>query len=215
MYDSKDKIVQAMFWAHMVLQHDRICCVDGVAHVPVSLDDLIKTIIEISGWDVTILEVDFVAESTHGRLERYDGKRAEIHIRSNLSVAEQRFVTAKELMHLVVDTNEDYSPYGDQIIDELVGRGLLGRYNMPNDVSRPSVSDVITEMAATEVLFPLQLRPNCLERVQRGETTYVALATEYDVPHDCVSRALNISYLDACDEAIVHAQSKIQNEKNT
>jgi len=208
MYETKDKIVDAMVGAIKVLQHPLLLNTsDSKPHVPIYIDDMFTAVQEISGYSITMREVNFDAEHTHGRFERYKGNIAKIDVRAGLSVAEQRFVTAKELMHLIVDTREDYSPYGDQIIEELIDRGLLGKYNLASDISRPTASDVITEMAATEVLFPIQLRSAELSRVQRGETTYAKLATDYDVPNDCISRALNKSYIDACQEALNHVTS--------
>lgn len=212
-YNSSDKIVGAMYGAHRVLSHPKmIDSESGMPYRPISMDDLYTVVSEISGFDIEMRDVNFEAKYLHGRIEIYDGKRAKIDVRAGLNEADKRFVTAKELMHLVIDANEDYCPYGDQIIDELIDRGLVGKYNLVPEVSRPAASDVITEIAATEVLFPLSFRMEEMARVRNPNdpTSYVKLATEYEVPNDCVSRALSEQYLAECGKAIDEVMAKFE-----
>jgi len=104
--------------------------------------------IPIHLWDVT-----FEGRITGSRIERYND-RIEISIQSGQDERWKRFCSAKELIHLLIDGQEDVSPYGHDRIDELLAKGLIGLASGVNPTGNPTQSELVAEIAAIEILYP-------------------------------------------------------------
>jgi Zn-dependent peptidase ImmA (M78 family) len=159
-----------------------------------------KDVVEAqSGWIIEKKRVPFAASHLRGRIERYingSNKRAIIHIRDDQDEYWKRYVFAKELMHLVVDSEIDLSPYGDKRIEELISYGYFGDPSIEGLACDPTQSEVIAEIVALEVLYPLHLRSEDLEKRSKRETDINSIARKYGIPMTKAGIALSKRYLE-------------------
>jgi len=120
-----------------------------------------------------------------------------------LSAFWKRFVALKELMHILVDKDDDdLTPYGDIILEKLVLEGHIGVISGNGD-EPPAQSELVAEVAAIEVIYPVGLRTNDSKQIQDpdSEITMAKVGLRYEAPGPIISTALNDEYL----EFIVHA----------
>lgn len=197
MYETSKEIVRAYLIAQDLLDKLTI----GPASSPkpcISIEQLQDVIVSETGCVVEKYEVPFAASHIRERIERYDqGRRAIIHVRQDQDDAWKRFVTAKALLHIKIDRQEeDFCPYGDQTLEELIRRGHFGQASMPELGGEPPHSEVLAEMAALEVLYPLSLREGDVDQLVKRSTTMLQLAHRYGIPPSYAATALDKFYLD-------------------
>lgn len=158
----------------------------------------LKTIIErLYNVEITIRQVDFPAEHLRGLIEVYHGgKQAKVYIRQNQEDRWKRFVTVKELCHVIIDRPEDWSHDGCDTIERLVLGEMAGFDGDENNGLR---SEVLAERVALELAYPHEHRWADLERVRSGQITTAALAEQYNTPDEIIQRVLRPRYLNACD----------------
>ena len=104
-------------------------------------------------------------------------------------------MTAKELLHLVIDNDDDFNPYGDETLEYLVELGHFGWLNSGDPFAGFVQSEVVAEIAALEVLYPLRFRSADLKKLHDKDTTRAALGVIYEIPSQYVATALNDDYL--------------------
>lgn len=193
MYLTADKVINALMCAQDVLD-DPAIYQGNTDLIPVSIDALSDVIAGKSGYTIVMRDVAFEATYMFARCEKYGDQRAEIDVRANLAEDWKRFVAAKELLHLVVDSDEDMSPYGDETLDKLVREGHIGVISQNGD-DAPAQSELIAEVAAMELLYPIQCRVTDVKMLVDGTTTQQKLALHYGVPVNFVDTALSPDYL--------------------
>jgi len=193
---TKDKIKNAVVCAQQVLSQAEVFHGD-CKKLPVSVDAVTDYIADTCSVDIEIREVIFEATHLKGRKETYEDGRVIIEIRSNLSDFWKRFVALKELMHILVDKDEDdLTPYGDVILEKLVLEGHIGVISGNGD-DPPAQSELVAEVAAIEVIYPIGLRRADSEEIQNpdSEITMSKIGLKYEAPGPIISTALNLEYL--------------------
>jgi hypothetical protein len=198
MYLSGDKLGMACQLASGLLKSLTIG-VSGPGRFVISVEQMKDVIEAQTGWVIEKKRVLFDAVHLRGRIERYRderGQRAVIHIRDDQDEYWKRYVFAKELMHLVVDTEIDLSPYGDKRIEELISYGYFGDPSVDGLPGDPTQSEVIAEIVALEVLYPMHLRSGDLAMRANRETDIDSIARKYGIPRTKAGLALNTRYLD-------------------
>ncbi len=141
---------------------------------------------------VDMYEVLFTAEYFAGKVERYADNRARVLVRSKLAEDMKRFVTVKELCHLVIDEQDDWSTMGVDTIKSLLVEWELAANNgdgNPNP-SSPLQSEFLAEIAATEFMYPFLYRDQDMAKLEANETDVDKIAFEHEIPAFAVEQAL-------------------------
>ncbi len=182
------EIAAALEKVATVKKHELILCREP-EQIPVDINNLIAAVGELTSTYIEVNEVDFEGEHVHGMLERYED-RSQIWIKRDQLDDYKNLATAKELCHLLVDSAEHFSPRGASTIKDMV-KELV----MPDSVDGANVaSEYIAEVAAIEILYPIEFREGDLAELVDGSETRKTLALRYDVPEYVVSRVLNPTY---------------------
>jgi hypothetical protein len=197
MYLNSENLVRALSVSDQLLK--LLTIGDPSAGKPViSIEQLQDIVQEATGVSIEKYEVAFEATYLKGRIERYDGgKKAIIHIRANQTLDWKRFVTAKELIHILLDGSEHFSPYGDKTLDELIRKGHFGLASLGPPGIGPAQSEIVAEIAALEVLYPRNLREPDVNALAAGEITRVQIAHRYGIPPNYAATAIDLEYLHA------------------
>jgi hypothetical protein len=104
---------------------------------------------------ISIIDVSFEGRIVGSRLERYKD-RIDIAICANQDRNWKRFCAIKELVHILIDTEIDFSPYGNERIEELLGAGLIGLASGVNPTAIPTQSELVAEICAIEIMYPAE-----------------------------------------------------------
>lgn len=146
---------------------------------------------DIYGLKVEMLKVSFRADHVRGKVERYNNGTARVLIRADQSAEFLRFVTVKELCHLIIDEEDDWSSAGVETI-----RGLLKEWDLirenghgHTEPSEPLQSEKLAEIAAIEMMYPRQFRSHDLAKIVAKETTVQKIAMQHDVPAYVIEQA--------------------------
>ncbi|MFW5654957.1 MAG: hypothetical protein ACOCYW_04835 [Roseicyclus sp.] len=199
MYLTADKVTNALLKAQHVLARPEIFAGD-IRLIPISIDQLKDTVAEMSGYEIIARHVSFDGSYILGRCEKWDNKKAIIDIKYDLAEDWARFVTAKELLHLIIDSEEDMSPYGDEILEKLVQEGHIGVISKNGD--KPAAqSELVAEVAAIELLYPIQLRLQDYAERDRRPLNMRKLALRYGIPVNFIETAFSAGYLGTIREA--------------
>lgn len=151
-----------------------------------SIEDFQYVIENMYGIKIEKYAVPFEANFLRGMMERYE-KRAIIYVRKDMSYELIRFTAVKEMCHIAIDQEEDWSSSGHETI-----RDLVSEYSIQNDKEAEitSQSEMLAEIAATELLYPFDHRQIDRKKVENGETTIGKIANHYKIPQFIVSRGL-------------------------
>jgi Zn-dependent peptidase ImmA (M78 family) len=205
-YLTADKVVNGLICAQKVLKDPRVW--NGRPDfLPVSVDAARVVIEELSGYKVTMRSVSFDAKHVFARVEKYKDKTATVDVRHNLSEDWKRFVAAKELLHLIIDKDEDMSPYGDETLDKLVRDGHIGIISQNGD-KPPAQSELIAEVAAMELLYPIQNRPSDLGDVKAEKSSFAKLSIRYGIPPNFIDTVFSEGYRETLMAAFTQTQGK-------
>jgi Zn-dependent peptidase ImmA (M78 family) len=134
--------------------------------------------------------VPFEATFLRGLIERYANKVI-IYVRKNQDEDWKRFVTIKELCHIVIDEKEDWSASGASIIKNLISEHKL---NKMTAAPRAVQSEIFAEIAAIELLYPFNARAADIVALDYGSMTLARIAGYYKIPEAIVERALSENY---------------------
>lgn len=195
MNSTSDKLLKAFGIADQLLQKLTIGAPDGAKPV-ISIEELHEVIATETGVTIEKYEAVFEAQHLRGRIERWDdGRLAKIHIRQDQPIDWKRFVTAKELIHIQIDEKFEFSPHGDETLDELVRKGHFGLASLPDLVGDPAQSEVLAEIAALEVLYPYQFREADVRALGDKEINRIQIAHRYGIPNRYAATAIDPAYL--------------------
>ena len=166
----------------------------------VSIEDLKDVISEYVPIKIEVEELDWNAQRYWGTIQRFDNL-ARIYVAmqgekdepGRLSYCEQRFVVAKEMGHLVIDSPDNFTVNAVDLVEELCAPMLAkldGRHQLQ--------SEYITEIFAIECLFPYNRRQAHIQQIRDGSTTALEVATHFRVPEKQVRVAMHPDYEQAC-----------------
>ena len=177
-------------------EDQRLYCLDP-ERIPVSLDDLIYIVEEKYEVCISISHVDFEGEHLRGMLERAN-ERVDIYIRESQTYSWKRFITAKEIGHIVIDEPEDWAIDPVGTIGGVLLHSVLGSSkDDEEDNAPPEVqSERLATVAAAELLFPHELRATARAQLQDGEITMRRLALDFEIPDSVVSWILSDRYIE-------------------
>ena len=157
-----------------------------------SSTNLIRAIGEAYGVKVELFEVAWSALHVSGNTERRSDNTARIYVRSDLPTQWKRFVAIKELCHVMLDEQDDWSACGIETIESLLTEWRLVSENGRGHESPPKAlqSEMLAEIAAIELLYPAEYRNSDIEKLKTGETTLDKIALEHEVPAFIIENAL-------------------------
>ena len=197
---SKSKLRNGVLRARELLNDSRVF-VDTRSGGQISIDGLQAVVHEHRGIPVKVHDVAFDAANIRGRMERYT-THIDIHIRRNMDSEWKRIVTAKELLHAIIDDDEDCTPYGNLTLEELVAEGRIGHLCNESTNGKPVQSEWIAEVAAIELMYPNHYRVDDERALSRGEASLSHLALRFDIPEMFIETALQPSYRRAIASAL-------------
>lgn len=151
-----------------------------------------RAIEEIYNLTIEMVKVSFQADHLRGKVERYEGNRARILIKAQQAAEFIRFVTVKELCHLMIDETDDWSSHGVDTITglqkewQLIGENGTGHEDPVDSLK----SEMLAEIAAIEMVYRRTYRANDVIKIRAQETTIAKIALEHDIPEYAVDHAL-------------------------
>lgn len=162
--------------------------------LPVSVEDIQWAIESKYGLKIEKRLVDFEARHIRGMMERYQDGTAKVYVRRaqtpdpEQNIFWQRFISVKEMIHLAIDEPEDFSPRGTETIEELIRDHSFEAMKPAREEIQ---SEVLAELAAFELLYPMEFRLADTDAV----TSYSVLAVQYAVPDYVIERCLSSGYM--------------------
>lgn len=125
------------------------------------------------------------------------GAEVRICIDKNLSTEWERYITVKELCHLIL-TDPEYMTEEPTTLLEL----MIHEETTPKDGEAPLdlVSDMWAKWAAYELLLPHDARPGAREKLAEVGGLF-SLSATYQIPEHVVEFVLSDGYMETCDEA--------------
>jgi hypothetical protein len=97
------------------------------------------------------------------------------------------------MVHLAIDTPEDWCAEGTETIEELIREHAFGGL----EVAREEIqSETLAEVAAIELLYPFEFRAADLA----SQESLSALSVRYQIPEYAIGRALAPSYMKLATE---------------
>lgn len=156
-------------------------------HPRLSIEDIYRVVSQAYNMQIIKTQVVFEAQFLRGMIERY-ADRALIRVRQDQEDDWKRFAAVKELCHVFIDEQEDWSTEGVHTIDD-----LLVEYAIRNghESHRVTQSEILAEIAAIEIMYPYDHRCHDLEQLAERNTTQIRIATYFAIPKAIVSRALS------------------------
>lgn len=164
--------------------------VDGMQ---LSVDTLRASIADMYGLTIEMYEVLATGRHVAGNVERYADGRAVILVKSELSDATKRFVAVKELCHLMIDEDDDWSTAGVNTLREMKAEIDLAAKDgegVPNP-TRTQQSEYLAWMAAVALMYPCEYHAGDRQRLADEETTVAKLGLQHDMPPYIVETALD------------------------
>lgn len=184
------KLVSALKKVAVVREQLDVLCV-GKQEPALRVMDLHHVVGEIYGLKIEMLKVDFAADHLKGKVERYNDGRARVLVRADLSEPEQRIVAIKELCHLLLDEEDDWSADGPSTLDALLAESveMLATGQGVSNPSSPLHSELMAMLAATELAYPPEYRESDRQKIADNEATTSSIALEHDVPAYVIEHA--------------------------
>lgn len=169
----------------------------GVDSQFMSVDELLEHISATYDVQIDLAVVDVENDHVLGFIERYEGgRRARVYLVKNMGPRQKRLVAVKELCHVAIDIQEDFSTDALDTLERMVTVGFD-----PDAPENAAVrSERLAEMVAWELLYPHENRRADRDALTRHEITIGSLAQRYQVPEHVVEMVLRSPYLDMCDK---------------
>lgn len=160
-----------------------------------SVEDLQWCISDMYSVKIEKREVAYEGEHLRGLVERYND-RARILVRAGQGEEWMRFTTTKELCHIAIDEEEDWSPLGHQTIQSLLLEDHLDNQDQEKQKKRKiadatAQSEKLAVIAAIELMYPHEFRAIDVKLVAERQTTQKALALHFHVPEYVIGSALH------------------------
>ena len=168
-------------------EHTDLYCLDP-KRLPVSISDLARIIADMYQLKITMFEVVLVGDRLRSLVERYNDNTAVIYVKHDLTPEVQRFSATKELMHLVIDEPEDWSPAGVATLQSFFTEMSIANGDKHLAETRAQ-SEALAEIAALETLYPYEFREQDAMDIAATKTTWPKLWLQYEVPRYMITRA--------------------------
>jgi hypothetical protein len=193
---SGEKAVSAFLKVKRLKEHWGTLLIAGDRET-VSIEDYQYVIEDMYGLRIEKREVIFDGEHLRGMVERYRDNRARVLIWGGQPDRWKRFTAVKELTHLVIDEEEDWSVEGATTLDRLIYEIRVQNGDLTANFAIQS--EILAMIAAIEILYPYAWRLDDAARRAAGEVTTEKLALEYNLPAAVVFRALHPEHLHTCE----------------
>jgi hypothetical protein len=148
-----ERVLAAIVHAENVCNAPEVYLAAGDYSGHASVDAIYAYVQTKSNVPIHLWDVSFEGRRIGSRIERYND-RIEISINSSQDDNWKRFCAVKELAHIIIDNEADFSPYGNDRINELLDQGLIGLASGANPTGHPTQSELVAEIAAIEILYP-------------------------------------------------------------
>jgi hypothetical protein len=170
----------------------------GLYHVgegshTLSVDTLCSSVADMYELKIEMYEVAASVLRVDGMMERYADGRAVILVRADLGDDQKRFVAVKELCHLMVDEEDDWSTTGVETIRlmkvefDLADNGEGGVM----DPCRQQVSEYLAWTAALALMYPCEFHEADMAKVASGENTLTKIGLFHGIPALQIENAFN------------------------
>lgn len=161
----------------------------GKQSLELSVMDLHYVVEQVYGLKIEMREVSFQAVYLSGKVERYADNRARVLVRANLVDTVKRLVAVKELCHLVLDEQDDWSTDGPAMLEAIIADSQA---SLPakHGFLTPIESEALALFAAGELMYPAEFRDADAAKLAAGTTTVSAIALQHEVPPFVVEQAL-------------------------
>jgi hypothetical protein len=150
-----------------------------------------------------------------GQLLRYED-HAKIFYSTGEPVHWQRFISAKELAHLLIDTPKEYTKKPSSLMSQLIaGIPIWVLQQDPHQDEAAFESEKLAIAAAIEMLVPWKFRGHFDGLCDKGWSNY-EIAVEFKVPKYVVSNMLTPSYrpLSKLANESCHCKSEIKQKSS-
>ena len=169
-------------------QLEQMCL--GKQGLELSVMDLHYVVGQVYNLEIEMRAVSFQAVYLRGKVERYENNRARVLVRANLTDTEKRHVTVKELCHLALDEQDDWSVDGAAMLEALIAESQAGSLPETHALLTPVESEALALLAAGELMYPADYREADAAKLTAGTTTVSAIALQHGVPPFVVEQAL-------------------------
>ena len=158
-----------------------------------NLADLKVAIENLCGMAIEVFEVSFSGDHLRGSTERFSDSTAKIYVRSSQTDEEKRLAVTKELCHILLDCEDDWSTEGVETISGLLRETRLARVDGIGEInpSNQLASEVMAHVVALELLYPDQYHKSDEAKLLAGEKTLQQIAFEHEVPAYAIEQALD------------------------
>lgn len=158
-----------------------------------SYETLADTIADMYRLDISIYVVEAAGNLVAGNVERYADGRAIILAKAQQSEPMLRLVIVKELCHLMIDEEDDWSVDGLATIREMKVEFDLARANGDGVVnpSRTQMSEYLAMISAVALMYPCEYHKGDSEKVAADEKSVARVALEHNMPGWAVELAFN------------------------
>ena len=184
------EIFRVIYQADLIRGYYDTYCLQGDA-APLSVDDYVNVIKDYSSVPFELFELDagqkhWKAKQIKGGIARYCD-RAEIYVAAHrpdqpdagITLCEKRFITLKELSHLLIDDEDSYL----DSVTEWVNHMIYGDSPF-NGAVESGQSETMACLFAMELLFPWQYRESLRKKINdpNDPCTSLEVARKFKVP---------------------------------
>lgn len=157
----------------------------------VSVENLETIVSRLTQLYVVKRRLFFAGAAVRGNYELYKD-RLIIRVRKGQSLEWERFTVVKELCHPLIDKPEEFLPDAEKLI-----KALLQFQGLDGETPPQVISERLAEMAALELLYPLEFREGDREKRKAG-ISIAQIGLDRGVPPVWVERAQSQKLLDSC-----------------
>lgn len=162
---------------------------EGRPALPIQIDPLAQIVKDDTGLEIEYRKLNLDQPGQiRGRLLRYKDI-AYIEYNSELNTCWTRFVVCKELCHLILDSEEDYTKSPPSFVEELIGQ-------ITGEPRKDLASERMAEIAALELLFPHDLRRSFMKDFETGKYSLLDIATILRIPQQYAEICYHRRYID-------------------
>lgn len=158
---------------------------------------LADVIADMYGIDILMFEVTASGRTVAGNVERYRDNRAVIMVRSQQTEDMLRFVSVKELCHIMLDEQDDWSSDAIATIREMKVEFDLAKTNGDGvlNPSRTQMSEYLALVAAVALMYPCEYHAADKAKVESGEKSIAKIALEHGMPGWAIELAFNHEHI--------------------
>jgi Zn-dependent peptidase ImmA (M78 family) len=170
-----------------------------------SVDTLTAAISDMYDLKIDMWEVAAPGILCAGNVERYGDGRCVIMVKVQQSEDMKRFVAVKELCHLMIDEEDDWSTLATDTLRGLKTEADLSKAGGDGveNPSRAQSSEFLALIAATALLYPCEFHAGDRAKLDADETTLAKIALHHEIPPYAVENAhLHAHIFDKFDDFV-------------